>query len=514
VRGTGCDSAPLEQLALAGDGAYCFIPDSGFVGTAFVHAASNMLATAARRAELALELGPGVELLSAARPGLAEAGQPEVEAVCGGQLLERASWGAQLPLGALAYGQPRDLLLRLRVPAGFGAGDELLAAALRYETLGQRADAPRQEVHAALQLSDVAPAAPPAMAAQRLRTEFVDALGRARAEMAVGNDAAALAVITSFGERAQADVAKLRAEAAAEARFVEAVFEDAKGQAAEACQRAAWQRWGRHYLPSLARAHQLQQCNNFKDPGVQGYGGDVFREVRDLADAAFMKLPPPKPSCLPAARAASAAPVDMRMYYNASGGCIAGGCRAKLFKPPAAECGIGEFQRLQDDLQLVEGDGRVLGAEAAAAAAAAEAWSRTRRVDLLQAGDVLEDGAGGPAVVQCVVKTLCEGWRARLVEFEGGLRITAWHPVMGPAGWTFPAELAARAEGARLGNESACEAVYSFVLARPRGGSASARPAGMMVDGVECVALAHGIEGDAVASHAFYGTDGPGRVCH
>ena len=288
------------------------------------------------------------------------------------------------------------------------------------------------------------------------------------------------------------------------------MFEDAKGQAAEACQRAAWQRWGRHYLPSLARAHQLQQCNNFKDPGVQGYGGDVFREVRDLADAAFMKLPPPKPSCLPAARAASAAPVDMRMYYNASGGCIAGGCRAKLFKPPAAECGIGEFQRLQDDLQLVEGDGRVLGAEAAAAAA--EAWSRTRRVDLLQAGDVLEDGAGGPAVVQCVVKTLCEGWRARLVEFEGGLRITAWHPVMGPAGWTFPAELAARAEGARLGNESACEAVYSFVLARPRGGSASARPAGMMVDGVECVALAHGIEGDAVASHAFYGTEAVARA--
>ena len=31
-------------------------------------------------------------------------------------------------------------------------------------------------------------------------------------------------------------------------------------------------KWGRHYLPSLARAHLLQQCNNFKDPGVQGYG--------------------------------------------------------------------------------------------------------------------------------------------------------------------------------------------------------------------------------------------------
>jgi hypothetical protein len=36
----------------------------------------------------------------------------------------------------------------------------------------------------------------------------------------------------------------------------------------------------------------------------------------------------------------------------------------------------------------------------------------------------------------------------------------------------------------------------------------------MLVNGVACITLAHGIEGDAVASHAFYGTDGPGRVCH
>jgi hypothetical protein len=30
-----------------------------------------------------------------------------------------------------------------------------------------------------------------------------------------------------------------------------------------------FERWGKHYLPSLARAHLLQQCNNFKDPGIQ-----------------------------------------------------------------------------------------------------------------------------------------------------------------------------------------------------------------------------------------------------
>lgn len=39
-------------------------------------------------------------------------------------------------------------------------------------------------------------------------------------------------------------------------------------------------RWGRHYLLSLARAHHLQICSNFKDPGVQFYGGPLFKSLR------------------------------------------------------------------------------------------------------------------------------------------------------------------------------------------------------------------------------------------
>ena len=45
---------------------------------------------------------------------------------------------------------------------------------------------------------------------------------------------------------------------------------DMEGQVMEAISRGDYyQKWGKHYLPSLARAHQLQQCSNFKDPGVQ-----------------------------------------------------------------------------------------------------------------------------------------------------------------------------------------------------------------------------------------------------
>ena len=48
------------------------------------------------------------------------------------------------------------------------------------------------------------------------------------------------------------------------------LIKDVTGQVTEATSRRDWYtKWGKHYLPSLAQAHRLQQCNNFKDPGIQ-----------------------------------------------------------------------------------------------------------------------------------------------------------------------------------------------------------------------------------------------------
>ena len=44
------------------------------------------------------------------------------------------------------------------------------------------------------------------------------------------------------------------------------------------------------------RAHEMQQCHNFKDPSVQFYGGKLFHELQNEADGIFIKLAPPKPS--------------------------------------------------------------------------------------------------------------------------------------------------------------------------------------------------------------------------
>jgi hypothetical protein len=52
--------------------------------------------------------------------------------------------------------------------------------------------------------------------------------------------------------------------------------------------------WGCHYARSLVRAHQLQQCHNFKDPSVQLYCTAAFEKLRETADCMFVLLPPPR----------------------------------------------------------------------------------------------------------------------------------------------------------------------------------------------------------------------------
>merc|ERR1719330_187022 len=78
------------------------------------------------------------------------------------------------------------------------------------------------------------------------------------------------------------------------------LMEDLTGQVSEALSRPDWYlRWGVHYLPSLMFAHLSQQCNNFKDAGVQFYGGRLFKQLREAADRIFIELPPPTPTAVP-----------------------------------------------------------------------------------------------------------------------------------------------------------------------------------------------------------------------
>jgi hypothetical protein len=298
------------------------------------------------------------------------------------------------------------------------------------------------------------------IAVQLVRCNAVDTIRRAVQIAGSGRLEAARAMVCEF-------VAKVRSTGRVGGeRRVGALLEDLEGQVMQALSRQDWyERWGRHYLPSLAGAHQLQQANNFKDPGVQVYGGPLFAALRDDIDEIFVRLPPPVPSArrppsparqplyaaapgrMKQGSAGHAPAIDMRMYMDASGGCFAGQCAV-----------------LMDD-------------------------GTQRRADSVRRGDVL---AGG-AKVLCVVRTACTRGVAQLVALPGGLLITPWHPVdvHGNGAWRFPHDIAPESLG-----ERACEAVFTFVLDRVHHAT---------VCGVRCVTLAHGTVGD-VREHPYFGT--------
>jgi len=225
-------------------------------------------------------------------------------------------------------------------------------------------------------------------------------------------------------------------------------LEDLNGQVTEAVSKAEfWKKWGRHYLPSLLGAHLNQQCNNFKDPGVQGYMGALFRTVRDGVDETFLKLPAPRPSGVAYGRAA-AAPIQLADYNNSAGPCFAGSSHVKLSDGPSIQL---EFLEKGDRVATPEGDAEVV----------------------------------------CVVETFsAHGSSFLLCELPGGLLITPWHPIRHEGAWAFPVSLAKP-------SMRRCKSIFSVLLDRHHV---------LEIDGVQCVALGHGFQ-DKIVAHPYFGSD-------
>jgi Mg-chelatase subunit ChlD len=514
--GYSLDSSLLAAMAEVGGGMYAFIPDSGFVGTAFVHALANTLVTTTDDAFLELEAVNGSRFAKDSK--LNE-----------DKHVHHGDRKVSIKIGSLQAGQAVDIVKRIHIDGDIGNGMEVVKGCVTYTSNNQAKAHAATTVNFGCNLrtdssststSDVNDFYP--LAAQLFRLELVSVLKQVMAMFArntpsttnqLGNHALSEESIHRFLMEAGPLIVTLRekidawlashpelsstnddsvARAAAAHSFIRDLQVDISGQVTEAMSRAAWfKRWGRHYLPSLCRAHELQQCNNFKDPGIQGYGGKVFSMVRDVADDCFGSLPPPTPTAPPAPTSysyarrsalppapgaiqpsamAAAAPVSMSMFNDRYGGCIHGKCKALL------------------------ADGQ-----------------STREVELLKPGDQLY----GNVVIECILRSAAGGGNNMQMNFiqlaEEGLIITPWHPVRVDGRWIFPKNL----QSARMVSLS-CDYVYSFLLryASNSGNDdedvvvrSKGRPASMVVNGIDCISLGHGIVDDPVASHDFFGSE-------
>jgi Mg-chelatase subunit ChlD len=413
----------LNSLAIEGNGSYAFIPDSSLTGTVFVNALSNTLST------FATDMVISFEPLNAATK------------ILGDFPIKN---GKKIHMGSLKYGQRKDLVIQLQ-------NKELPnRVSLEYS----RTLTSEKEKCSLSQFTPTDLLHPTIHQYRLLLTEkFKNGLQPP---------------IDNIKQLIQ----EIQNSPCSNDPFAQDLVKDISGQIMEGLEAAAWDKWGRHFIPSLCRAHLLQQCNNFKDPGVQHYGGKLFRVIRESAEELFVKLPAPKPSRVippkPTPSSSSSLvkttisgktfkpqsnpkPVKMQAYYNHSGGCIGS-------------------------------EGNVLMQD-----------NSYRKVKDIRKGDYIQLPNGESTPVLCVCKTtLNPRDKAPLVLLESGLVITPWHPVLYKNEWRFPCHI-----GELWNTSFSSQDVFNFVLEKGHI---------MTVNGIDCVTLGHGFTQDVV-KHQYFGTE-------
>ncbi|KAI8927754.1 hint-domain-containing protein [Entophlyctis helioformis] len=445
--GNSLESADLAAMARIGCGSFSYIPDSGFTGTVFVNALANLLSTTTKNAILELKPRPGAQI--GLNPDTTLPGGFQI--INGDTIMTDSDQSSQIvwtgasvlvSIPNLRVDQPFDMIIPMRGVTTSGSDPSpFLEATLSYQPwysdesavahvdvtgmLVDQSDIPRKEVGKHVQ-----------------RLLFVDEVRSCLTDALLG------AKQPELDGRIDALIPKI------DRNMHKDLLVDLRGEARLALRGDNLRRWGRHYILSLTSAHALQICANFKDPGLQSYGGQLFRTLRDSFDAIFITLPPPKPSRKgqrPATGTTSVgAPHTMMYYHSSSRPCFAG-----------------------NTLVLM-------------------ANGSQRRISDLARGDVVATNASlsSTARVCCLVKTPCPSGMANLVTLEGGLRITPYHPVQQSGKWAFPCSIAEPAS-------VPCDAVYNLVLDSNHT---------IIANGHSTVTLGHGVANDPVASHQYFGT--------
>jgi Mg-chelatase subunit ChlD len=292
--GYNIDSVLLTDIAREGGGGYVFIPDGGFVGTAFVNVAANLLTTFGDHLEADV-------VLSSPSASIQRNGDTTI---LGGFTLVSP---ARIQMGCVHFGQSRSIVVPV-VPGNETDSSAVSSVTVRYTQFdGTKHSVVIEDV------KRVVDEAREGVLRDLCRVYGVEAIRNAL-QCALAGD------YQSSRKGVKEQIAMIeKCELVATCPSVVDLVADLKGQVDQAVTNAQWfKRWGRHYLPSLAHSHGAEVCTNFKDPGLKHYGGDLFKRLQDQLESVFLTIPSPKPT------------VQMACYYNPRGGCIAGECHVAL----------------------------------------------------------------------------------------------------------------------------------------------------------------------------------------
>jgi hypothetical protein len=444
--GYGLSSDLLRDLAQEGNGTFSFIPDARIVGTCFINCVANAVTNFTQRGSLHLILKNGCEF---AGP------------VAGEMPVLETEWGRVVSLGPLLNGQMRNVVVPLRLPPGT---EPYLDVVLSWPDPRDYAEVRVTATATDRHISEEAVAA---VARCLVVSKTLHAIELACADK--GN-AANNVMMTLKGQLASLQYL-VRTNPSIPYSRVSSLREDVEGRITKALNgKDRFNRWGKNYLRAVTRAHQIEQCTNFMDPGLQIYGAEFFRTVVEEGGQIFLTLPPPTPRRTHTSSSTSwksqvntqpqppPPPTAMETYYAGSGG----GC----FGPNST-------------IQIKSAHSGVTACT----------------ISNLKSGNFVQVVGGEYAKVRCVVE-IYEDPKTLLV-MKSGLTITPKHPVRINGKWHLPKTFEDCIQGTVIS-----DIVYNVVLESSHI---------LLVNGMECCTWGHNLNGDkdddSVISHPFYGTN-------
>ncbi|KAI1260703.1 U-box domain-containing protein [Xylariaceae sp. FL1019] len=440
-------SGLLKSIADAFDGNYSFIPDSGMIGTVFVHAVAQLQTTYATRCMLEILAPAGVQM---------KLSEKSID-----QDVLKATGKLTIRLGNLQYGQSRDIYLSIVDQTGrrakFNALERTtpMKAKVTYSLMRQPCYVSTSERY--LNEPTALPEIVGAYHQSRwMICEFLSSFFTLTQELAYESIPYDAAV---FQARLKELVRTIPSASYKDDDLNNSIMKDVQGQITEALSKKDYYtRWGCHYFLSLWNAHAKQLCNSFKDAGPMKYNQNLFFiGCRDALDDAFTRLTPPTPSI--AAKAVHRTPqFSMKKYNSAVGPCFSS----------------------ESPVLLASGEKTVVG--------------------LLRRGMMVQTRLGCRKVMGVVMTGVVDAPMCQVRE----LLVTPWHPIrLDDAAtteettnqWVFPMQQT---------NETTnyTGRICSVLLEEDDDSEGHT----LQVGGVWCVTLGHGVlSGEDARAHAFLG---------
>lgn len=508
-------SALLRSIAEVGSGYYGFIPDAGMIGTVFVHAVANLFSTFATDTVITLTCSENVfEVIAPTYFDYA--------------VQNTAANISSLRLGNIQYGQSRDIVFKIRavrksqpIKATLSyrsANNKVFSTSVLHKP-GNQPPLRRSMIDYHLSRHDICSFLAE-FSIRNLKEEHIH-IG----SQLVQNKAADFMALVSKIESRKDLAEKANDTASTELQNLIALLLDLRpaeadstdlhgaGQISLALQAAPknpagqnvdappayspsqprgstltttyYDRWGKHYIPSILHAHMFQVCVTFKDPGPLRYGVDspLFIKCRDKLDSTFDDLPAPEPSLI------RPPPGHPRW---------AGGA----FRTPYSKVRMSRWNSVSNPC---------FGAKNLVYMATEEDNVYGMKVEEVRVGDFVWTKAGMRAVEAIVRTDVSEQTmyevRDRSLDNDQAqaLTVTPWHPVIFAGLWRFPTKVMDCFPGVFPKSVLMNESIYSFMLEKDDNPDAHM----MRINGHWSVTLGHGVvTGDTTQDarvHPFFG---------